>query len=114
MSEEIGFKDIILYLAAVALVLFYLVYMPWTAMSVIADANILSLWMYYFALVLGILFPLYYAIGKENMAWIVLGLSIMVNSLVMFFVPAPNEFLLPGVMTLILGLLFLLGPILDS
>lgn len=112
MSEEIGFKNLILYLAAVALVLFYLIYMPWTAMSAIADANVLGLWMYYFALVLGLLFPLYYAIGKENMAWLVLGLSIMVNSIVMFF-DTSGTFLIPGFWTLLLGLFFFLGPILE-
>ena len=112
MSEEIGFKNLILYLAAVALVLFYLIYMPWTAMSAIADANVVGLWIYYFALVLGLLFPLYYAIGKESMAWIVLGLSIMLNAIVMFF-DTTGTFLLPAVMVLLLGLFFFLGPILE-
>ncbi len=112
MSEEVNFKDLILYLAAVALVLFFLLYMPWTAMSAIADANVVGLWLYYFALVLGVLFPLYYAIGRENMAWIVLGLSLMINSIVMFF-DTTGTFLLPAVMILLVGLLFFLGPFLE-
>ncbi|MFW9849364.1 MAG: hypothetical protein ACFFF4_09495 [Candidatus Thorarchaeota archaeon] len=112
MSEEVNFKDLILYLAAVALVLFFLLYMPWTAMSAIADANVAGLWLYYFGLVLGVLFPLYYAIGRENMAWIVLGLSLMINSIVMFF-DTTGTFLLPAVMILLVGLLFFLGPFLE-
>jgi len=105
MSEEIKFKDLILYLSAVALVLFYLVYMPWTAMSAFTF-NAGTLWLYYFTLVLGLLFPLYYAIGRKNMAWIVLGLSILLNSFIMM--AEPGNWLLPGVMMLILGVLFFL------
>ncbi len=112
MSEEIGFKDLILYLAAVALVLFYLVYMPWTATSAVADLNAGTLWLYYLALVLGLLFPLYYAIGKENMAWYVLGLSLILNAIVLMAVA--GTYLAPGAMVFILGILFFIGPILEK
>ncbi|MFW9917973.1 MAG: hypothetical protein ACFFED_00065 [Candidatus Thorarchaeota archaeon] len=114
MSEEIGFKDLILYLAAVALVLFYLVYMPWAAMSsVTITLNTgVMLWVYYFALVLGLLFPLYYAIGKENMAWMLLGLSIMLNSVILIL--EMGTWLLPGLFTLLLGLFFLLPPFMET
>ena len=108
MSEEIGFRDLILYLAAVALVLFYLIYMPWVAMSsvtITVNTGIL-LWVYYFGLVLGLLFPLYYAIGKENMAWIVLGLSILLNSFILIL--QMGVWLLPGIFMLLLGLFFIL------
>jgi hypothetical protein len=84
-----GFKTIILYLSAVALALFYLLYTPWTALSALAGGMGAEIWVYYFALVLGLLFPLYYAIGEENMAWIVFGLAIIVNSIVwLIAVPA--------------------------
>ncbi len=113
MSEEIGFKNLILYLSAVALVLFYLVYMPWTAMSAFTfDA--VTLWLYYFTLVLGLLFPLYYAIGKENMAWYVLGLSLILNSVILMMQPPADNFMLAGVMALIVGVLFFIGPLLEK
>jgi hypothetical protein len=110
MSQEIGFKTLILYLSSVALALFYLIYMPWTAMSAFT-MNVGVLWLYYFTLVLGLLFPLYYAIEKENMAWYVLGLSIILNSVILMM--EPGNWLIPGVMTLLVGLLFFLGPILE-
>ena len=113
MSEEIKFKDLILYLSAVALVLFYLVYMPWTALSAITFDGV-TLWLYYFTLVLGLLFPLYYAIGKEDMAWYVLGLSIILNSVILMMQPAASNFMLPGVMALIVGVLFFIGPFLEK
>ena len=112
MSEELGFKDLILYLAAVALVLFYLIYMPWTATSAVADLNAGTLWLYYLALVLGLLFPLYYATGKENMAWYVLGLSLILNAIVLMAVA--GTYLVPGVMVFILGIFFFIGPILEK
>ncbi|MHA1906047.1 MAG: hypothetical protein ACW98Y_02035 [Candidatus Thorarchaeota archaeon] len=113
MSEEIKFKDLILYLSAVALVLFYLVYMPWTAMSALTFDGV-TLWLYYFTLVLGLLFPLYYAIGREDMAWFVLGLSLILNSVILMMQPAATNFMLPGVFTLLVGVLFFLGPILEK
>ncbi|MFW9908127.1 MAG: hypothetical protein ACFFEF_06095 [Candidatus Thorarchaeota archaeon] len=111
MSEEIGFKNLVLYLSAVALVLFYLVYMPWTYLSFINTAAAATLWLYYFTLVLGLLFPLYYAIGKENMAWYVLGISIILNSVILMMQPA---YQLSGVMIFLVGLFFFLGPILEK
>ena len=112
MSEEMDFKNLIVYLSAVALALFYLVYMPWTAMSAFTmDVGIL--WIYYFTLVLGLLFPLYYAIGKENMAWHVLGLSIILNSVVLMLQTTGN-WLIAGVMTLLFGVFVFIGPILEK
>jgi hypothetical protein len=107
-----GFKTIILYLSAVALALFYLLYMPWTSLSAAAGTTMgAAVWVYYFALVLGLLFPLYYAIGQENMAWIVFGLAIIVNSVVWMIVePAAVA---AAALTLLVGLLFFLGPILE-
>ncbi|MGY5852893.1 MAG: hypothetical protein RTU92_04940 [Candidatus Thorarchaeota archaeon] len=117
MSEEIEFKKLILYLTGVALALFYLLYAPWTAMSALVTGG--WVWVYYFSLVLGLLFPLYYAIGKENMAWYVLGLSFIVNGLIMVIDGAawavtPALWLMPGVMILLLGVFFFLGPILEK
>ncbi|MHA2424883.1 MAG: hypothetical protein ACXAEF_08850 [Candidatus Thorarchaeota archaeon] len=111
MSEEINFKDLILYLSAVALALFYLIYMPWTGMSAIAfDA--VTLWIYYFTLVLGLLFPLYYAIGREDMAWYVLGLSIIFNSVLLIL--QGGTWVLSGVFILLVGVFFFIGPILEK
>ncbi len=111
MSEEINFKTIILYLSAVALVLFYLLYTPWTALSSYAATMGAEVWVYYFALVLGLLFPLYYAIGQENMAWIVFGLAIIVNAIVwLIVVPADAA---AAVLILLVGLLYFLAPILE-
>ncbi|MHA1479993.1 MAG: hypothetical protein ACTSQZ_01025 [Candidatus Thorarchaeota archaeon] len=112
MSEEMDFKSLIAYLSAVALALFYLVYMPWTAMSAF-PMDVGVLWIYYFTLVLGLLFPLYYAIGKENMAWHVLGLSIILNSVVLMLQTSGN-WLIAGVMTLLFGVFVFLGPILEK
>ena len=90
MSEEINFKTLIMYMAGVALALFYLLYLPWTNLS--AAALGIWEWPYYFALVLGLLFPLYYAIGEENRAWMVLGLAIILGSVVwLALVPAEAE-----------------------
>lgn len=112
MSEEIGFNKLIIYLSAVALVLFYLIYMPWTAMSAFTmDPAIL--WMYYFTLVLGLLFPLYYAIGKEDMAWYVLGLSIILNSVILMLQTTGN-WMIAGLMTLLFGVFIFLGPLLEK
>ena len=112
MSEDIGFNKLIIYLSAVALTLFYLIYMPWTAMSAFTmDVGIL--WLYYFTLVLGLLFPLYYAIEKEDMAWHVLGLSIILNSVVLMLQTTGN-WLIAGVMTLLFGVFVFIGPIIEK
>ncbi len=112
MSEEIGFTKLIIYLSAVALVLFYLIYMPWTALSAFSmDPAIL--WLYYFTLVLGLLFPLYYAIGKEDMAWYVLGLSIILNSVILMLQTTGN-WMIAGIMSLLFGIFVFLGPLLEK
>jgi len=112
MSEEIKFKDLILFLSAIALVLFYLLYMPWTALSAFTTATDPTLWLYYFTLVLGLLFPLYYAIGREDMAWYVLGLSIIINSIILIL--EGGLWVASGAMALIVGVLFFLTPILEK
>lgn len=107
-----NFKAIVLYLSAIALVLFYLLYTPWTALSAYATVMGAEIWAYYAAILLGMLFPLYYAIGKENMARLVLGLAIIINSIVWVFVEitaAAEAFLI-----LIVGLLFFLDPVLET
>jgi hypothetical protein len=70
------------------------------------------LWAYYFTLVLGLLFPLFYATGEENFAWYCLGLSILVNS-VIWLIVEPVE-LWPALITLVVGALFFIGPILEE
>ncbi len=108
---EIEFKTLIQYLSAIALVLFFLIYMPWTALSAFFTLDPGLIWVYYFTLVLGLLFPLYYAIGEENMAWYVLGLSILINGgLWMAVEPAQAA---AAAMILVVGLLFFLGPLLE-
>ncbi|MFX1262738.1 MAG: hypothetical protein ACFFAZ_11665 [Promethearchaeota archaeon] len=111
MSDELNFKIIVLHLSAIALVLFYLLYTPWTALSAYATVMGAEIWAYYAAILLGMLFPLYYAMGKENMAWLVLGLAIIINSIVWLFVEvtAAAEVLL----ILSIGILLFLGSILE-
>ncbi len=116
MSEEISFKTLIMYLAGIALALFYLIYLPWTGLSdAAAGMDVLSEWLYYFALVLGLLFPLYYAIGKEERAWMVLGLGIIFASLVWLLNVAAIAAGTEGAaaITLVLGLIYFLVPILE-
>ncbi|MFX0045181.1 MAG: hypothetical protein ACFE8Z_04995 [Candidatus Hermodarchaeota archaeon] len=106
-----GLKTIVLHLSAVALALFYLIYAPWTALSALASVMGAEVWVYYFALTLGLLFPLYYTMGQENMAWIVLGLAIIINSIVWLLVELTKAAAI--LMVLMVGLLFFLGPILE-
>lgn len=111
LIDEMNFKMTILYLSAVVLVLFYLLYTPWTAISAYASGMGAEVWVYYFALVLGLLFPVYYALGHENMAWLVLGLAIIINSIVWMFVEPTAA--AEVVLILAIGILFLLDPILE-
>ncbi|UCE09355.1 MAG: hypothetical protein JSW61_10295 [Candidatus Thorarchaeota archaeon] len=108
------FKAIIGSMTAVGLMFFYLMYMPWTLTSgytAVAGANFVLVWMYYFTLVLGLMIPLYYSMDRKDMAYICLGLSIMINSVVVLVaVPA---LVIAGVVTLIVGLLYFLMPILE-
>lgn len=112
MSEEINFKTLVLYMAGIAVALFYLLYMPWTVLSdAAASMDIVMEWLYYFVLVLGLLFPLYYSIGEENRAWMALGLGIFLGSIVWIVVnPATVG---AAAVTLIVGLLYLITPILE-
>ncbi len=104
-------KTMILYLSSVALALFYLVYMPYAALSaLVTDPGLL--WIYYFTLVLGLVFPLYYAVGEEGTAWICLGLAIILNSILAMIVQAAQMF--AAFMILIVGVLIFLMPILEK
>lgn len=107
---EIDFKTLIQYLSSIALVLFFLIYMPWTALSALTtDPGLI--WIYYFTLVLGLLFPMYYAIGEENMAWYVLGLSILINA-GLWMAVEPTQ-MAAAAMILLVGLLFFIGPLIE-
>lgn len=108
---EIDFKTLIQYLSSIALVLFFLIYMPWTALSAFFTADPGLIWVYYFTLVLGLLFPMYYAIGEENMAWYVLGLSILINA-GLWMVVEPTQ-VAAAAMILLVGLLFFIGPLIE-
>ena len=101
-------------MSAIALALFYLIYLPWTYLTgaVLADAALT--WVYYFTLVLGLLFPMYYAIEKENMAWICLGLSLILNSALWMAIPYGTTDMIPAVLVLIVGLLFLIQPFIQD
>jgi hypothetical protein len=55
---------------------------------------------------------LYYAIGREEMAWFVLGVSIIVNSAILMM--QPGLWLVSGAMALIVGVLFFLTPIVEK
>ncbi|MGY5859866.1 MAG: hypothetical protein RTU63_10895 [Candidatus Thorarchaeota archaeon] len=112
MSEEYDFKTIVQYMSAIALAIFYLVYLPWTylSMAMLAEAGLI--WIYYFTLVIGLLFPMYYAIGQEKMAWMCLGLTIILNSVLWLIVEAAQA--LPAVLVLIVGVLYFLAPLLED
>ncbi len=112
MSEEFSYKTLIQYMSAIALALFYLIYLPWTYLSADVLANVALTWIYYFTLVLGLLFPLYYAIEKKNMAWLCLGLSLILNSAIWMALDATMA--IAAVMVLIVGLLFFIGPFLED
>jgi hypothetical protein len=105
-------------LSAIALLLFYLIYMPFTYLSgatTIIPMNYIQLWIYYFALVLGVLFPLYYAIEKENMAWYCLGLAIAINAaLWISFGGLTADHFASAVITLILGIVYFLAQLLEG
>lgn len=99
-------------MSAIALALFYLVYLPWTYLSANVLANAALTWIYYFTLVLGLLFPMYYAIEKETMAWLCLGLSLLLNSAI--WMALEPLMAIPAVLVLIVGLLFFIGPFLEG
>ncbi len=106
------FKTLIQYLSAIALALFFLIYLPWTYLSAEVLANVGLTWLYYFTLVIGILFPMYYAIGKENTAWICLGLSLILNSIIWMVLDAAQA--VAAILVLIVGLLFFIAPFIEN
>jgi hypothetical protein len=112
LSEEYSVKTLIQYMSAIALALFYMLYIPYTSLSAALTNDPTMIWVYYLTLVIGLLFPMYYAIGKENMAWICLGLSLMINS-VLWLLLIPAE-LIAAVFVLIVGFLFFIGPLLEN
>jgi hypothetical protein len=112
LSENIDFNTLIQYLSAIALALFFLIYMPWTYLSDAVLANAGLTWVYYFTLVIGLLFPMYYAIGKENTAWLLLGLSLILNSIIWMVADAAQ--IAAAVFVLLAGLLFFIAPFLEN
>jgi len=99
-------------MSAIALAIFYLIYLPWTYLSAEVLTNAGLTWIYYFTLVLGLLFPMYYAIEKETIAWICLGLSLILNSAI--WMALEPLMAIPAVIVLIVGLLFFIGPFLEE
>lgn len=114
LSEQFDYKTLVQYMSAIALALFYLIYLPWTYLSGAVLVNPALTWVYYFTLVLGLMFPMYYAIEKESMAWICLGLSMILNSAIWMAVPYGATDMIPAILVLIVGLLFFLGPFLEG
>ena len=112
MSEQIDFNTLIQYLSAIALALFFLIYLPWTYLSDAVLANVGLTWVYYFTLVIGLLFPMYYAIGKENTAWLCLGLSLILNSIIWMALDATQ--IVAAILVLITGLLFFITPFIEN
>ncbi len=110
--SEYDLKTLIQYLSAIALALFYLIYLPWTYMTNAVLADVALTWVYYFTLVIGLLFPMYYAIGKENMAWICLGLSLIINSIIWMVLDAAQA--VAAALILIVVLLFFIAPFLEN
>ncbi|MFW9795423.1 MAG: hypothetical protein ACFFE2_00185 [Candidatus Thorarchaeota archaeon] len=112
MSEPYDFKTLIQYLSAIALAIFFLMYMPWTYLSSAVLDNAALTWVYYFTLVIGLLFPMYYAIGEENTAWLCLGLSLIINAVIWMALPSAN--IVAAFLVLLAGLLFFLAPFLEN
>lgn len=112
LSEQMDFKTLIQYLSAIALALFFLIYLPWTYLSNAVLANIGLTWVYYFTLVIGLMFPMYYAIGKENTAWLCLGLSLILNSVIWMALDAAQ--IVAAVLVLLAGLLFFITPFIEN
>jgi hypothetical protein len=98
-------------MSAIALALFYMMYIPLTYMSAALTVNTAYIWIYYVTMVIGLLFPMYYAIGKENMAWICLGLSLIINSVIWILLDAAQ--IIPAILVLIVGFLFFIAPFLE-
>jgi len=105
-------KTLIQYLSAIALAVFYLIYLGWTSLSQLALTDAVWTWVYYFTLVIGLMFPMYYAIGKENLAWLCLGLSLIINSIIWMVLAAAEA--AAAAMFLIVGILFFIVPLLES
>jgi hypothetical protein len=110
--SEYDIKTLIQYLSAIALALFFLIYLPWTYLSAAVLGDAVLTWVYYFTLVIGLLFPMYYAIGKDNLAWICLGLSIIINSVLWLMLDAAQA--AAAACVLIAGFLFFLAPLLKD
>jgi len=109
---EYDFKTLIQYLSAIALALFFLIYFPWTYLSGAVLTNAGLTWVYYFTLVIGLLFPMYYAIGKENTAWLCLGLSLILNSIIWMALDAAQ--IGAAILVLLTGLLFFIAPFIEN
>jgi hypothetical protein len=102
-------------MSAIALAIFYLIYLPWTYLSSVVFADAAWTWVYYFTLVIGLLFPMYYSIGKENMAWICLGLTLILNSIIwMVFPGIVANAVIAAALVLIVGILFFIEPFLEN
>ncbi|MBE0525405.1 MAG: hypothetical protein IH631_00580, partial [Candidatus Thorarchaeota archaeon] len=112
MSEVYDFKTIVQYMSAIALSIFYLIYLPWTFLSFAMLTEAGLIWIYYFTLVIGLLFPMYYAIGQEKMAWMCLGLTLILNSVLWMVVEAAQA--VAAVLVLIVGVLYFLAPFLED
>ncbi len=112
VKEEFDWKTLIQYMSAIALALFFLIYLPWTYLSAAVLADPVLTWVYYFTLVIGLLFPMYYAIGKENMAWFCLGLALILDSILWMVVQAAQA--AAAAMFLIVGVLFFIAPFLEN
>jgi hypothetical protein len=112
LSEEYDVKTLVQYMSAIALAVFYLVYLPWTYLSSAMLGEPGYIWIYYFTLVIGLLFPMYYAIGQEKMAWLCLGLTLILDSILWMLVQAAQA--VPAVLVLIVGVLFFIAPFLED
>ncbi len=114
MNNQSEIKTIVQYLSGFSLSLFFLAYLPWTALSAywVAMQTISPalLWIYYFTLLLGLLCPIFYSIEERDWARHCLGLAIALNSIVWVLVePSQTP---ASTITLIVGILFFVEPIL--
>ncbi len=114
MSIESELNTVIKYLSGFALALFFLVYLPWTALSAywVAMQTISPalLWVYYFTLLLGLLSPIFYSIDETNIARYSLGLAIALNSVLWVLVDSIQT--PAAATTFLVGALLFLEPVL--
>lgn len=114
---EFEIKDIIQYLGYFGLLVFTLMYMPYTAIAQMSYADFLGsagTWIFYLSMLFLILMPIFYTIKAKKLANGSFGLSMILAALSMFITDtgdwagnAPTHWYVTSILTIIIGILFL-------